>query len=203
MSLWRSKLIYRCGLKMKWPSRKLDVLDIGEITSLNNEILSDRTNHYMKLLLFNLRVMFRYNDNSLDEFVEFYQYIEDILSNNILVDDEELKILIYRLTDLIVNIEDYDVTGDTIISECVSYLLSSLYLELETYRLVDLYNREDDYQKYLAIQIKNQVVEFDVLIDILKISEDERVNERVEEILNNNYPFEYARYKARREYLDY
>ncbi|MDO5825313.1 MAG: hypothetical protein BZ137_02570 [Methanosphaera sp. rholeuAM130] len=188
---------------MKWPSRKLDVLDIGEITSLNNEILSDRTNHYMKLLLFNLRVMFRYNDNSLDEFVEFYQYIEDILSNNILVDDEELKILIYRLTDLIVNIEDYDVTGDTIISECVSYLLSSLYLELETYRLVDLYNREDDYQKYLAIQIKNQVVEFDVLIDILKISEDERVNERVEEILNNNYPFEYARYKARREYLDY
>lgn len=188
---------------MKWKSKKLDVLDIGDITSLNNDILSDRTNHYLKLLLFNLRVMFRHNSDKLDDLAEFYEYIEDILSGRIIVDDEELKILIYRITDLIVNIDEYDVVADTVITECVSYLLSSLYLELETYRLVDLYNRDDDYHDYLATQIKNQVVEFDVLVDILKISDDKEVIRRVEEILNNNYPLEYARYLARREYLEY
>lgn len=188
---------------MKWKSKKLDVLNISDITCLNNDILSDRTNHYLKLLLFNLRVMFRHNTKRLDELADFYEYIENILSGNIIVDDEELKILIYRITDLIVNIKEYDLVGDTIITECISYLLSSLYLELETYRLVDLYNRDDDYHDILASEIKNQVVEFDILIDILKISEDAEVTRRVEEILNNNYPLEYARYKARCEYLDY
>ncbi len=188
---------------MKWKSIKLDVLNIGEITSLNNNILSDRTNHYLKLLLFNMRVMFRYNDNNLDDLAEFYEYIEAILSNNIEVDDEELKILIYRITDLIVNIEDYDVTGDTIITETISYLLSSLYLELETYRLVDLYNRDDEFSDVIAGQIKNQVVEFDLLVKILDTSNEKEVKGIVLEILENNYPFEYARYKARRQCLDY
>jgi len=188
---------------MKWKSIKLDVLNIGEITSLNNNILSDRTNHYLKLLLFNMRVMFRYNDNNLDDLAEFYEYIEAILSNNIEVDDEELKILIYRITDLIVNIEDYDVTGDTIITETISYLLSSLYLELETYRLVDLYNRDDEFSDVIAGQIKNQVVEFDLLVKILEVSNEKEVKGIVLEILENNYPFEYARYKARRQCLDY
>ena len=188
---------------MKWKSIKLDVLNIGEITSLNNNILSDRTNHYLKLLLFNMRVMFRYNDNNLDDLAEFYEYIEAILSNNIEVDDEELKILIYRITDLIVNIEDYDVTGDTIITETISYLLSSLYLELETYRLVDLYNRDDEFSDVIAGQIKNQVVEFDLLVKILEVSNEKEVKGIVLEILENNYPIEYARYKARRQCLDY
>ena len=188
---------------MKWKSIKLDVLNIGEITSLNNNILSDRTNHYLKLLLFNMRVMFRYNDNNLDDLAEFYEYIEAILSNNIEVDDEELKILIYRITDLIVNIEDYDITGDTIITETISYLLSSLYLELETYRLVDLYNRDDEFSDVIAGQIKNQVVEFDLLVKILDTSNEKEVKGIVLEILENNYPFEYARYKARRQCLDY
>ena len=188
---------------MKWKSIKLDVLNIGEITSLNNNILSDRTNHYLKLLLFNMRVMFRYNDNNLDDLAEFYEYIEAILSNNIEVDDEELKILIYRITDLIVNIEEYDVTGDTIITETISYLLSSLYLELETYRLVDLYNRDDEFSDVIAGQIKNQVVEFDLLVKILDTSNEKEVKGIVLEVLENNYPFEYARYKARRQCLDY
>ena len=104
---------------------------------------------------------------------------------------------------MIVNIDEYDVMADTVITECVSYLLSSLYLELETYRLVDMYNRDDEYHDYLAVQIKNQVVEFDILLDILKISDDKEVKGRVLEILENNYPLEYARYKARCEYLDY
>ena len=188
---------------MKWKSKKLDVLNIGDITSLNNDILSDRTNHYLRLLLFNLRVMFRHNSQSMDDLADFYEYIGDVLSAKIIVDDEELKILIYRITDLIVNIDEYDVVADTVITECVSYLLSSLYLELETYRLVDLYNRDDEYHDYLAVQIKNQVVEFDILVDILKISDDKEVKGRVLEILENNYPLEYARYKARRQYLDY
>ena len=184
-------------------TKKLEILHIEDITSMNNNILSNRSNHYLKLMLFNLRVVFRYNPGNLDDLVDFYNYIEDILNNIIELDDEELKILIYRVTDLIVNIDDYDIIGDTILTETIANLLSSLYMELETYKLVDLYNREDEYQDYIAGQIKNQIVEFDSLVEILKLSCEDEVKKKVEEILNNNYPFEYARYKARCEYLEY
>lgn len=183
--------------------KKLEILHIGDITNSYNKILSDRTNHYLQLLLFNLRLIFRYNGGPLDDMIEFYSYIEDILNNKIELDDEELKILIYRVTDLMLNIEEYNLNGDTLITESIAYLLSSLYLELETYKLVDIYNKDDEFKSVIRGQIKNQVVEFNNLIDILKISDDNDVIKKVEEILYNNYPHEYARYKARCKYLEY
>ena len=52
------------------------------------------------------------------------------------------------------------------------------------------------------MQLKNQVVDFDILIDILDNTSDEAMKSSVLEILNNNYPMEFAIYKARHGILD-
>lgn len=188
---------------MSSKNKKLEILYINDILSLNNTILSTKTNHYMKLFLFNLRVLFRSNKDDLDDLIEIYYYIEDILKNDITVDDEELKILIYRMTDLSVNLDEYNLLGQTIITETLANLIQSLLLELETYTLVDLYNNNDIFKNYLKNQIKDQTVEFNELIDILNNTKDEYVIQKVKKILDNNYQFEYARYKARCESLEY
>ena len=152
---------------MERKDKKLEILFINDIKSLKNELLSAKTNHYLKNMLFCLRLVFRYNGENLDEFIDFYYYIEDLLNNNILMDLEELKIFIYRVTDLIVNIDDYNIGGDTLITEVAANLLQSLYLELETYKLVDKTDESDVWKNILLMQVKDQVVDFDILIDIL------------------------------------
>lgn len=181
--------------------KKLEILYINDILMLNNRIFSTKTNHYLKKLLFNLRLVFRYNGEGLDDLIDLYYYIEDILKNEIEVDDEELTILIYRLTDAVLNMDD-NLNADTLIIESAANLLQSLYLEFETYKLADrVYDYPED-KEYLLSQMKNQVVDFDNLIEILDITDNLEVKEMVENILENNYPFEYATYKARCEYLD-
>lgn len=187
---------------MERKDKKLEILFINDIKSLKNELLSAKTNHYLKNMLFCLRLVFRYNGENLDEFIDFYYYIEDLLNNNILMDLEELKIFIYRVTDLIVNINDYNIRGDTLITEVAANLLQSLYLELETYKLVDKTDESDVWKNILLMQVKDQVVDFDILIDILNNSSDDDIVSSVLEILNNNYPMEFAIYKARNGILD-
>ena len=187
---------------MERKDKKLEILFINDIKSLKNELLSAKTNHYLKNMLFCLRLVFRYNGENLDEFIYFYYYIEDLLKNNILMDLEELKIFIYRVTDLIVNIDDYNIRGDTLITEVAANLLQSLYLELETYKLVDKTDESDVWKNILLMQVKDQVVDFDILIDILNNSSDDDIVSSVLEILNNNYPMEFAIYKARNGILD-
>ena len=188
---------------MERKDKKLEILFINDIKSLKNELLSAKTNHYLKNMLFCLRLVFRYNGENLDEFIDFYYYIEDLLNNNILMDLEELKIFIYRVTDLIVNIDDYNIRGDTLITEVAANLLQSLYLELETYKLVDKTDESDVWKNILLMQVKDQVVDFDILIDILNNSSDDDIVSSVLEILNNNYPMEFAIYKARNGILDW
>ena len=149
-----------------------------------------------------LRLVFRYNSDNLDELIDFYYYIEDLLNNKVLMDFEELKIFIYRVTDLIVNLDDYNIRGDTLITEVAANLLQSLYLELETYKLVDKTDESDVWKDLLLMQLKNQVVDFDILIDILSNCNDDNVESSVLEILDNNYPMEFAIYKARNGILD-
>jgi len=181
--------------------KKLEILYINDILILNNRIFSDKTNHYLKKMLFNLRLVFRYNDEGVDDLIDLYYYIEDILKNEIEVDDEELTILIYRLTDTVLNMDD-NLHAGTLIMESAANLLQSLYLEFETYKLADRVYEYPEDKEYILSQMKNQVVDFDNLIEILNITSDVQVKERVEKILENNYPFEYATYKARCEYLD-
>ena len=187
---------------MKRKDKKLEILFINDIKSSNNELLSTKTNHYLKNMLFCLRLVFRYNGDNLDELIDFYYYIEDLLNNKILMDLEELKIFIYRVTDLIVNIDDYNIRGDTLITEVAANLLQSLYLELETYKLVDKTDESDMWKDLLLMQVKNQVVDFDILIDILNNSGVDNIESSVLEILDNNYPMEFAIYKARNGILD-
>lgn len=182
-------------------NKKLEILYIEDILRLNNEILSTRSNHYLRNFLFNLRVLFRHNDNDLDDFIDLYYLVENILKNNVLMDMDNLKCLIYRLTDLLVNLDDYDIGGQTLVSESISSLLHSLYLELETYRLVDKLD-DDVWEPILLGQIKNQVVDFSLLLKILDLSDSADVRNLVLCILENNYPMEFAVYKARRNILD-
>lgn len=182
-------------------NKKLEILFIDDIKSSKNEILSSKTNHYLQNMLFCLRLLFRYNGGNLDEFIDFYYYIEDLLNNSFVMDLEELKIFIYRVTDLIVNLEDYDIRGATLITEAAANLLQSLYLELETYRLVEKTDESDDWKDTLLNQVKDQVVDFKVLIDIFNNSSDD-VKSSVLEILENNYPMEFAIYRARNGILD-
>lgn len=182
-------------------NKKLEILFIDDIKSLKNDLLSSKTNHYLRNMLFSLRLLFRNNGDNLEEFIDFYYYVEDLLNNNFVMDLEELKIFIYRVTDLVVNIEDYNINGDTLITECAANLLQSLYLELETYKLVDKTDESEAWKDLLLAQVKNQVVDFDILIDIFNNSSDD-VKSSVLEILNNNYPMEFAVYKARNGILD-
>ena len=180
--------------------KKLEILNIGDIRSISNELLSSKSNHYLQNMLFCLRLVFRYNDDGLDDFIDFYYYIEDILENRILLDYDELKILIYRITDLVVNVDDYGIQGNTLITETASNLLQSLYLELETYRLVDKTDESEKWKDILVGQLKNQVVEFNELIKLLE-SFDDSTKSVVLNNLENNYPFEFSVYKARKDYL--
>lgn len=182
---------------MEQKNKKLEILFIDDIKSIKNDLLSDKTNHYLQNMLFSLRLLFRYNADGLDDLIDFYYYIEDLLNNKFLLDYDELKILIYRITDLIVNIDDYDVHGDTLLTEVASNLLQSLYLELETYKLVDKTDESVLWKDNLLNQVKNQVVDFNVLINILESSGDDNVKDLVLTLLYNNYPFEFAIYNAR------
>lgn len=182
-------------------NKKLEILFIDDIESLSNDILSSKTNHYLRRMLFCLRLLFRYNGENLDEFIDFYYYIEDLLNNEFVMDLDELKIFIYRVTDLIVNVDDYGIRGDTLITEVAANLLQSLYLELETYKLVDKTDESVLWKDLLLKQVKNQVVDFDVLIDIFNNSSGD-VRSSVLEILCNNYPMEFAIFRARNGILD-
>lgn len=182
--------------------KKLEILNISDIRSIHNDLLSSKSNYYLQNMLFNLRLLFRYNSDGLDDLIDFYYYLEDVLNNNFLLDFDELKILIYRVTDVIVNIDDYGVNGSTLITETGSNLLQSLYLELETYRLVDKSDESVVWKDIILGQLKNQVVDFKLLIQILDVSDDDNVNAIVLELLENNYPYEFTVYNARKDYLD-
>jgi hypothetical protein len=67
---------------------------------------------------------------------------------------------------------------------------------------VDKTDESNVWKDLLLMQVKDQVVDFDILIDILNNSSDERIESSVLEILNNNYPMEFAVYKARNGILD-
>lgn len=188
---------------MEEQKKKSEILFINDIRSAKNDLLSDKTNYYLQNMLFSLRLLFRYNAENLEDLIDFYNYIEDLLNNKFLLDFDELKILIYRVTDLIVNLDDYNIQGDTLLTEVSANLLQSLYLELETYKLVDKSDESVLWKKMLLGQIKNQVVDFDVLINIFEMSDEEDVKELVLSILDNNYPFEFAIYKARNNILEW
>lgn len=183
--------------------KKLEILFIEDIKSLNNKLLSRRTNHYLQNFLFTSRLVFRYNFEDLDDLIDLYYYVEDILKEDILVDMDELKILIYRFTDFNINMDDYAFKGDTILTETIANLLFSLYLELETYKLVDKTDEDDIWRESIVNQLRNQVVDFDILINLLESASENDVKEGVLSILKNNYPFEYAVYNARNGYLEW
>jgi hypothetical protein len=183
-------------------AKKLEILSISDIKSSKNSLLSDKSNHYLQNMLFSLRLLFRYNGSNLDDLVDFYYYIEDLLNNKILLDMDELKILIYRVTDLIVNLDDYEINGVTIIGEVSANLLQSLYLELDTYRLVDKLD-DSKWHDIILSQVKNQVVDFDILINIFENSDDDEVKNSVFDILKNNYQMEFSIYNARNGILEW
>lgn len=191
----------RCIFMTK--NKKLEILYIHDIRSMDNPIFSKKTNHYLQNLLFNLRVLFRYNKEDLDDLIELYYYIKDLLNNKIEINDEELKLLIYRLTDIILNIEQYNIRGETIITETIANLQQSLYLELECFKLADKRHEDNEWKNIIELQIKDTQIEFNTLIEILEENDTDKIKENIQQLLQDNYQLEYATYLARKNYLEY
>lgn len=188
---------------MTTQNKKLEIINIHDIKEMKNNTFSKKTNHYLQKTLYNLRIVFRYNANNLEDLIDLYYYIEDILKNNIPLDEEELKILIYRITDLILNIEQYELHGETILIETISHLQQALYNQLETYKLLDKSHKDKLYSNNINNQIKNQEVEFKALTKILDEDNLDNIKNIVTNVLANNYQQEYLTYESRKDYLEY
>lgn len=191
------------GNYMMNQKKKLEILDISDIKESYNDNFSQKTNHYLQNLLFDLRLVFRYNLYNLEDLIDLYCYIEDILNNNIIIDEEELKILIYRLTDLVLNIEQYELKGEILIIETVSNLQQSLYNEIEQMKIKNKLSCDNQYATILDKQLKNQDSEFNLLIDILNQNDIVSIKKLVNQILEDNYKQEYQTYKARNKCYKY
>ena len=69
--------------------------------------------------------------------------------------------------------------------------------------MVDKTDESSEWKDILLGQVKNQVVDFDVLSNILENSSDVEVKDLVLTVLENNYPFEFAIYKSRNNILEW
>ncbi len=184
-------------------TKKLEILYIEDITNLNNSIFSKKTNHYLKKLLFNLRVLFRYNSTGLEDLIDLYYYVESLLNDTINVTLDEIKILIYRLTDTIVNIDEYNIHGETILTETIANLQQSLYMELERFKLALKSLDDKQWESIIDSQIMDTQSEFEILTKQLESENMQDIKNAIEKILQANYPYEYATYKSRKDYLEY
>ena len=188
---------------MSHKTKKLEILDIDDIKSLENKNLSKKVNHYLQKTLFTIRILFRHNEENIDDLIDFYYYIEDVLDDKIYLDEDELKILIYRVTDLVLNIEDYGVCGGSILIEPLSQLEGALLLELEKLKLKIFHEEDELWQEIIDSQIKDNEVEFNVLIKILGEDDVGTIKKEVVTLLKQNYQQEYLTYLSRKDYLEY
>lgn len=155
--------------------KKLEIIEIDDIIALNNSYLSDNLNHYMKSMLFNLRIIFRHNmdDDDLEDLIKFYYKLEDILTRNIKLKNEDIKKLITQITKITLNTTN--VHGMSIIYENTAKLTDALYNELKTHI---------------------HPVTFNELINILNNTTDENTKIRIINLLKSNFTLEYQKYLA-------
>ena len=59
---------------MSHKTKKLEILDIDDIKSLENKNLSKKVNHYLQKTLFTIRILFRHNEENIDDLIDFYYY---------------------------------------------------------------------------------------------------------------------------------
>lgn len=130
----------------------------------------------MKSMLFNLRIIFRHNQNDvLDELIKLYYKIENILTSNNNPSDNDIKNLITQLNNT--TLDAINVRGCKIIYENVGKLTNALYDELKS---------------------KNHPSTFIMLVNILNSTCDNKIKERIRTLLELNYTLEYQEYLARR-----
>ncbi|WP_304125830.1 hypothetical protein [Methanosphaera cuniculi] len=155
--------------------KKLEIIEIDDILTANNSYLSENLNHYMKSMLFNLRIIFRHNmDDDLENLIKFYYELEDILTKNIKLENEDIKKLITQITKITLNTTN--VYGMSIIYENTAKLIDALYNELKTH---------------------THPVTFNELINILNNTTDENTKMSIINLLKSNFTLEYQQYLAR------
>ncbi|WP_303235816.1 hypothetical protein [Methanosphaera cuniculi] len=155
--------------------KKLEIIEIDDILTLNNSYLSDNLNHYMRSMLFNLRIIFRHNmDDDLEDLIKFYYKLEDILTQDIKLKNEDIKKLITQITKITLN--TINVYGISIIYENSAKLTDALYNELRTH---------------------THPVAFNELVNILNNTTDENTKISIINLLKSNFTLEYQKYLAR------
>ncbi|MCD7781344.1 MAG: hypothetical protein LUG89_01400 [Methanosphaera sp.] len=180
-------------------NKKVEILEINDIKQLSNQYFTRETNHYLKCVLFQLRLVFRHNKENLDQLIELYDYLESILNNEFIVDTEELQILIYHLTDIILNLDDINIHGGLLLTEATTSLIKALYKEYEDILLHEKISYDsEEWTQCLQRQIQERNSEFNVLTEALQKDDIDEIKEDIKELLKNNYQLEYQSYKARR-----
>ncbi len=181
--------------------KKVETKNIDDLLCLQNEYFTNETNYYLRSLLFNLRLVFRFNSGNPEGLVELYDYIESIMYNEIIVDKEELQILIYRITDTVLNIDDINLKGDIIIIEIASNVLSSLYREFMDIKIHEKISEDEEkWSECLESQLINRDSELKKLADILELDDIDELKTEILNLLKNNYQLEYSIREARKEF---
>lgn len=175
-------------------NKKVEIRQIDDVLELSNSNFSDRTNHYLKCLLLDLRLIFRNNRDNLDELIEFYEYIEYVLSTDFPVN--RTGEITDKINTIFIKIGTTPISCETIMIESLSKAISSLYTDYHDMLLKDkiMQTNNNVLKIVLENQLINQVNEFDILTLILESTSDEQLSTRIREILTSNYKKEYTTY---------
>lgn len=127
-------------------TKKLEVLEIDDILNASNENLNKNTNHYLKMVLFNMRVVFRHNKDEIEQLIDAYYEVEDMLcrcGGGI----SDIKQLIKTLTNLM--LDDNKFKGELVIYESIRNLIDALYIEVENHKIDQQKSENPEYASSL------------------------------------------------------
>ena len=127
-------------------TKKLEVLEIDDILNASNENLNKNTNHYLKMVLFNIRVVFRHNKDEIDSLIDAYYEVEDMLCR-CRCGISEIKQLIKTLTNLM--LDDNKFKGELVIYESIRDLIDALYIEVENHKIDQQKSENPEYASSL------------------------------------------------------
>jgi len=173
-------------------NKKVEIRLIDDVLELSNSNFSDRTNHYLKCLLLDLRLIFRNNRDYLDELIEFYEYIEYVLSTDFPVN--RAGEVTDKINNIFIKIGTTPISSETIMIDSLSKAISSLYMDYHDMLIKDKIMQSNNKVLRVALedQLINQVNEFDILISILESTSDEELSTQISKILKSNYKKEYT-----------
>lgn len=166
-------------------TKKLEILEIDDIIKPVNKNLYKSTNDNIKFMLFNMRIIFRHNDENLDDLIDLYYTLDNLLNNKEVINFKELKNLINKINNTILNMDDENIKGILILLEPARNLTANLYDEIQKIKLKQQLKENPGYSQIL----KNQLLSpYDLALEI-----------KDKKLLKSNFQLELIEIKSRKE----